>query len=74
MGVAASDRALLSNRTFWLFLAVIMALRVFLGASAPLSMDEAYAVAVSREYSLSFFDRSTLMGLGPGIVWLNAHG
>ena len=60
MGVAASDRALLSNRTFWLFLAVIMALRVFLGASAPLSMDEAYAVAVSREYSLSFFDHAPL--------------
>jgi len=46
----------LAWRSLWLIVAFSLAFRIFLASVLPLVADEAYAIAVAREYSISFFD------------------
>lgn len=48
------------ERAFWTFLSVAALARLAIAAIMPLSVDEAYAVTVSREPSWSFFDHPPL--------------
>jgi hypothetical protein len=61
-----------------LVLAIILigtALRIVLAAAIGLGVDESYAVAVGREFSLSYFDHSPLSFWIPGLVaWLGGGG
>ncbi|MEE9389033.1 MAG: glycosyltransferase family 39 protein [Paracoccaceae bacterium] len=51
----AADRA-----WFWRLLWVSLGLRVLLAVLMPMGVDEAYALAVAREFSISFFDHPPL--------------
>jgi len=51
----ANDRRFLVR-----FLLALVAFKLLVAALAPLGVDEAYAVAVAREYSLAFFDHPPL--------------
>ena len=46
-----TDRQILTRIVLWAF-----AFKLFLAVALPLGVDEAYAIAVARDYSLSFFD------------------
>ncbi|RAZ90025.1 hypothetical protein DPM33_14355 [Mesorhizobium hawassense] len=51
-----------TSPTLWAvsLIAIFLALRIGLAAVVPLSIDEAYAVVVSRSHSLSYFDHPPL--------------
>ncbi len=49
-----------ARRMLVLLLGVSLILKLILAANLPLVVDEAYAIAVAREYSLSFFDHPPL--------------
>ena len=48
------------RRRFWALLALAVALRLAMAVYTPLGVDEAYAVAIAREFSWSFFDHPPL--------------
>jgi Dolichyl-phosphate-mannose-protein mannosyltransferase len=48
------------SRNFKLFLAASLVARLVIGFYLPLGVDESYAVAVAREFSLAFYDHPPL--------------
>ncbi len=45
-----------ARRAVWFLIGLTMVVKIALALVLPLGVDEAYAIAVAREYSLSFFD------------------
>jgi 4-amino-4-deoxy-L-arabinose transferase-like glycosyltransferase len=59
------------NRTIWWIIALSLAARAGFAAILPLGTDEAYALAVGRSFSLSFFDHPPLGFWAPAVAeWL----
>ena len=48
------------NKKIFFFVSILFVLKIFLATYLPLVNDEAYAIAVSKEFSLSFFDHPPL--------------
>ena len=59
-GVSQWQDTTQDTRRMWVILALAAALRLAIGAYAPLGVDEAYATAIAREFSWSFFDHPPL--------------
>ena len=50
----------LINKKIIFFVSIFFLIKVFLATYIPLINDEAYAIAVSKQFSLSFFDHPPL--------------
>ncbi|MEE9426994.1 MAG: glycosyltransferase family 39 protein [Paracoccaceae bacterium] len=61
------------RRMLWRILALSMLVRGLLATFTPLGVDEAYAIAVAREFSWSFFDHPPLAFWSP-VVAANLTG
>ena len=60
-----------ARRNLLLLIGAVAAFRLIMAAVVPLGVDEAYAVAAAREFSLSFFDHPPLGFLSPVLMaWL----
>lgn len=55
-------------RPIWLIIGAALIWRGLLGAIAPLGTDEAYALAVGRDFSASFFDHPPLGFWAPALM------
>jgi 4-amino-4-deoxy-L-arabinose transferase-like glycosyltransferase len=74
MIMAAALRGLNLPRALWVILGASIAGRVIFAAITPILTDEAYAIAVGRSFSLSFFDHPPLGFWLPAIAErLGAH-
>lgn len=67
-GNEAADRAM-----FWRVVAISMLVKLIFAAMLPLGVDEAYATAVAREFSWSFFDHPPI-GFWSPVVAANLTG
>jgi len=74
---ALSDPATIGEKAdrgwLWRILVLSLLLRILLAALTPLGVDEAYAIAVAREFSWSFFDHPPL-GFWSPVVTANLTG
>ncbi len=50
----------IKNKKIFFFVSIFFIIKVFLATYIPLINDEAYAIAVSKQFSLSFFDHPPL--------------
>lgn len=57
-----------AQRGLLILLVASLSLKLLLAAITPISIDEAYAIAVGRSLSLSFFDHPPLSFWAPGIA------
>ncbi len=59
------------TRTAWVIMGILLVARVFTAASATLIVDEAYAISVAREFSLSFYDHPPISFWAPVVsAWI----
>ncbi len=59
---------LAGRRDVWALIVLVALFRIFMAAVVPLGVDEAYAVAAAREFSISYFDHPPLGFLSPVVM------